>query len=138
MHGYDAIRLRLKRRAGAAAALALAALASPAVAADGTAAGTATGLPVPRFVSLKSDRVNLREGPSKEHRTSWVYQRAGLPVMHAHDEATLEALRDELGSAPWEIGKDGNVRPLDKPGIGVEIDEKFLIAHPVIEGPGYV
>ena len=23
-------------------------------------------------------------------------------------------------------------------GIGVEIDEKFLIAHPVIEGPGYI
>ena len=46
--------------------------------------------------------------------------------------------RDELGSEPWQIGKDGTVRPLDKPGIGVEIDEKFLIAHPVIEGPGYV
>jgi L-alanine-DL-glutamate epimerase-like enolase superfamily enzyme len=30
------------------------------------------------------------------------------------------------------------VRPLDKPGIGVEIDETFLKAHPVIEGPGYV
>jgi L-alanine-DL-glutamate epimerase-like enolase superfamily enzyme len=43
-----------------------------------------------------------------------------------------------LGSEPWKIGKDGCVRPLDKPGIGVEIDEKFLQAHPVIEGPGYV
>jgi D-galactarolactone cycloisomerase len=30
------------------------------------------------------------------------------------------------------------VRPLEGPGIGVEIDEKFLEAHPVIEGPGYV
>src|SRR4030095_7189982 len=46
--------------------------------------------------------------------------------------------RDELGSEPWRIGKDGCVRPLEKPGIGVEIDEKFLLAHPVIEGPGYV
>ena len=42
--------------------------------------GSASGLPVPRYVSLKSDRVNLREGPSKDHRTSWVFQRAGLPV----------------------------------------------------------
>lgn len=39
-----------------------------------------TGLPVPRYVSLKTDRVNLREGPSKDHRTAWVFQRAGLPV----------------------------------------------------------
>ena len=29
-------------------------------------AGSVTGLPVPRYVSLKTDRVNLREGPSKE------------------------------------------------------------------------
>ena len=42
--------------------------------------GSASGLPVPRYVSLKSDHVNLREGPSKDHRTVWVFQRAGLPV----------------------------------------------------------
>jgi SH3-like domain-containing protein len=51
-----------------------------ALAAGGTAQadhiGSASGLPVPRYVSLKSDRVNLREGPSKDHRTVWVFQRA--------------------------------------------------------------
>lgn len=46
--------------------------------------------------------------------------------------------RDVMGSEPWRIGKDGNVLPLEKPGIGVEIDEDFLKAHPAIEGPGYV
>jgi L-alanine-DL-glutamate epimerase-like enolase superfamily enzyme len=46
--------------------------------------------------------------------------------------------RDVMGSEPWAIGKDGNVLPLDRPGIGVEIDEEFLKAHPAIEGPGYV
>jgi D-galactarolactone cycloisomerase len=54
------------------------------------------------------------------------------------DLSVANKFRDELGSPAWEIGQDGNVRPLDKPGIGVEIDEKFLLAHPVIEGPGYV
>jgi L-alanine-DL-glutamate epimerase-like enolase superfamily enzyme len=54
------------------------------------------------------------------------------------DLSVANLFRDELGSEPWKIGKDGCVRPLDKPGIGVEIDEKFLAAHPVIEGPGYV
>ena len=46
--------------------------------------------------------------------------------------------RDELVSRPYELAKDGTVRPLEAPGIGVEVDEKFLAAHPVIEGPGYV
>lgn len=46
--------------------------------------------------------------------------------------------RDELTSTPFELGPDGCVRPLPGPGIGVEVDEDFLAAHPVIEGPGYV
>lgn len=46
--------------------------------------------------------------------------------------------RDVMGSEPWRIGRDGTVLPLDAPGIGVEIDEDFLKAHPAIEGPGYV
>ena len=36
------------------------------------------------------------------------------------------------------IDKDGNVLPLEKPGIGLEVNEEFLAKHPAIEGPGYV
>ena len=57
-------------------------------------AGSVTGLPVPRYVSLKTDRVNLREGPSKEHRTRWVYQRAGLPVEITAEFETWRRVRD--------------------------------------------
>jgi L-alanine-DL-glutamate epimerase-like enolase superfamily enzyme len=46
--------------------------------------------------------------------------------------------RDELTSSPFKIEKDGTVRPLEAPGIGVEVNEDFLKSHPVIEGPGYV
>jgi len=46
--------------------------------------------------------------------------------------------RDALVSEPWRIGGDGCVRPLEQPGIGLEVDEDFLKAHPAIEGPGYV
>jgi L-alanine-DL-glutamate epimerase-like enolase superfamily enzyme len=46
--------------------------------------------------------------------------------------------RDKLVSMPYRVGKDGNVVPLEAPGIGVEVDEGFLKAHPVIEGPAYV
>ena len=46
--------------------------------------------------------------------------------------------RDELVSSPYQVGADGCVRPLDKPGLGLEVNEAFLAAHPVIEGPAYV
>lgn len=46
--------------------------------------------------------------------------------------------RDELTSRPCALGADGYVRPLEGPGLGVEVDEAFLKMHPVIEGPGYV
>jgi SH3-like domain-containing protein len=65
--------------------------------------GTATGLPIPRYVSLKSDRVNLREGPSKDHRTSWVFQRAGLPVEITAEFETWRKIRDSEGSEGWVL-----------------------------------
>jgi L-alanine-DL-glutamate epimerase-like enolase superfamily enzyme len=40
--------------------------------------------------------------------------------------------------APYELDADGCVRPLDRPGIGLEVDEAFIAANPVIEGPGFV
>lgn len=46
--------------------------------------------------------------------------------------------RDAMCSEPWRVGADGCVRPLEQPGLGVEVDEAFLEAHPPIEGPSYV
>ncbi len=46
----------------------------------GPALGQVTKLPVPRFVSLRSDQVNFRAGPGFQYPVNWVYQRAGLPV----------------------------------------------------------
>ena len=46
----------------------------------GPALGQVTKLPVPRFVSLRSDQVNFRAGPGFQYPTAWVYQREGLPV----------------------------------------------------------
>lgn len=67
------------------------------------AVGQVSGLPVPRYVSLKSDRVNLREGPSKEHRTSWVFQRAGLPVEVTAEFETWRRVRDADGTEGWVL-----------------------------------
>ena len=41
---------------------------------------TTSGLPLPRYVSLKSDHVNVRAGPTKYNDVAWVYTRSGLPV----------------------------------------------------------
>ena len=46
--------------------------------------------------------------------------------------------RDRLTSAPYTLDTNGCVAPLEKPGLGVEVDEDFLVKHPVIEGPAYV
>jgi D-galactarolactone cycloisomerase len=46
--------------------------------------------------------------------------------------------RDQLVSTPYEVDGEGRVLPLEGHGIGVELDEQFLKAHPVIEGPAYV
>lgn len=65
--------------------------------------GSASGLPVPRYVSLKSDRVNLREGPSKDHRTIWVFQRAGLPVEITAEFEIWRRVRDSEGAEGWVL-----------------------------------
>lgn len=57
---------------------ALPALVSPAVAARDV--GRSTGLPVPRYVSLRADTVNLRTGPGLRYPIDWVFKRRGLPV----------------------------------------------------------
>ena len=46
-------------------------------------------------------------------------------------------LRDMFGTT-FEIGADGCVEPLDRPGIGLEIDESLFAKYPLIDGPGYV
>jgi SH3-like domain-containing protein len=89
-------------RAWIAGALALAASATVAPAAA-PEARKGTGLQVPRFVSLKTDRVNLREGPSKDHRTAWVFQRAGLPVEIVAEYETWRRIRDAEGTEGWVL-----------------------------------
>lgn len=47
--------------------------------------------------------------------------------------------RDELVSPrPYQLDDEGSVRPLGGPGLGLEVDEGFIRAHPLIDGPSYV
>jgi SH3-like domain-containing protein len=67
------------------------------------AAGT-TGLPVPRFVSLKADRVNLRQGPGTDYPTAWVFRRVGLPVEVIKEFESWRQVRDAEGTTGWVLG----------------------------------
>ena len=60
-----------------------------------------SGLPVPRFVSLKSDRVNVRSGPNKDQDVRWVYTRAGMPVEITAEFENWRRIRDWEGAEGW-------------------------------------
>ncbi len=84
--------------AGLLAAVALSGIADPAWA---QAAKGASGLPLPRFVSLKSKSVNLRVGPSVDYAVSWRYLKPGVPVEIIQEYDNWRRVRDADGTEGW-------------------------------------
>lgn len=66
-----------------------------------TKTGSATGLEVPRFVSLKSAEVNIRTGPGTRYPIVWVYRRQGLPMEIVEEFDQWRKVRDMDGSEGW-------------------------------------
>ena len=60
-----------------------------------------TGLPLPRFVSLKSDKANLRRGPSLDHKIDWVYKRKHLPLKIVSEFGHWRKVTDFEGFTGW-------------------------------------
>jgi D-galactarolactone cycloisomerase len=54
------------------------------------------------------------------------------------DVSKNNLFRDVMVNTPYKVDANGCVRPLEGPGLGLEVDEDFLVKHPVIEGPSYV
>jgi|SRR5688572_2410171 SH3-like domain-containing protein len=79
----------------------LIASALPAGAAGELATGPSSGLPIPRFVSLKPDKVNVRAGPTRHHDVTWQYTRSGLPVEITAESDNWRRIRDWEGSEGW-------------------------------------
>jgi SH3-like domain-containing protein len=86
---------------GALVVAAALACAAPVRAAGEMSAGPKSGLPVPRFVSLKPDRVNVRGGPTRDHEVTFVYTRSGLPVEITAESDNWRRIRDWEGSEGW-------------------------------------
>jgi SH3-like domain-containing protein len=66
--------------------------------------GQVSGLPLPRFVSLKADEVNVRRGPGWDHAVAWVFRRAGLPVEVIAEFDVWRQVRDSEGATGWVLG----------------------------------
>ena len=60
-----------------------------------------TGLPVPRFGSLRYSRVNGRAGPGEDYPVQWTYERSGLPVMVVRESTDWIKIRDPEGDEVW-------------------------------------
>jgi SH3-like domain-containing protein len=91
-----------------------------------------SGLPLPRFVSLKSGRVNSRIGPGVTYAVDWMYLKAGLPVEIIQEFDNWRKVRDADGAegwinqsllssrrtaivTPWQKGKKTQISLLEEP-----------------------
>lgn len=63
--------------------------------------GSASGLPLPRFVSLRADAVNLRVGPGDQYPILWIYHRVGLPVEILREYDVWRLVVDSDGTKGW-------------------------------------
>ena len=68
---------------------------------DEQAGGKPDGLPLPRFVSLRTDPVNLRVGPSARYPIEWIYVRRNLPVEIIAEFDTWRRIKDPAGTEGW-------------------------------------
>ncbi|HEY8573551.1 SH3 domain-containing protein [Phenylobacterium sp.] len=62
---------------------------------------TPSGLPVPRYVTLKFGKVNARAGPGDDHRLLWVYRVKGLPVQVVAETSEWRRVCDPSGGLAW-------------------------------------
>lgn len=60
-----------------------------------------SGLPLPRYVSLRDDVVNMRTGPGVRYPVDWVYRRDRLPVEVIAEFGTWRKVRGPQGTQGW-------------------------------------
>ena len=60
-----------------------------------------SGLPLPRFASLRSDEVNVRTGPATRYPIDWVFKRKAMPVEIVAEFENWRKIRDWQGASGW-------------------------------------
>lgn len=62
---------------------------------------SASGLALPRFVSISGHEVNLRAGPGLQYPIDWVYRLKGLPLEVIAEYKTWRKVQDWDGTQGW-------------------------------------
>lgn len=62
---------------------------------------TPSGLPVPRYVSLKFGEVNARAGPGDDYRLLWTYKARNLPLQVIAETSDWRRVCDPDGGMVW-------------------------------------
>lgn len=60
-----------------------------------------SGLPLPRFVSLRAQIINMRTGPGVRYPVDWVYKRRNMPMEVIAEFRTWRKVRDYQGTEGW-------------------------------------
>ena len=76
---------------------------APANSGSAASAIKTSGLPVPRYVTIRSAEVNARTGPSTKYPIEWVFARRGMPVEVVAEFDTWRRIRDREGSEGWVL-----------------------------------
>lgn len=81
--------------------LALPAAAAETPAPESTASVGGSGLPLPRFVSTRSESVNVRTGPGERYPVKWVLRKQGMPIEITAEYDNWRKVRDWEGTEGW-------------------------------------
>ncbi len=63
--------------------------------------GRVTNLPIPRYVSLKTQEANVRRGPALSHQVDWIFKGQGLPVKVTAEYGHWRRIEDRDGEGGW-------------------------------------
>lgn len=89
-----------------------------------------SGLPVPRYASLKYGEVNGRQGPSLQYPVRWRYERQGLPVLVVRESAEWRMIKDPQGDKVWV-----HERMLGARRTGITAEATHIYANPTNSEP---
>ena len=60
-----------------------------------------TGLPLPRFASLRANKVHLRTGPGKRYPVDWIFVQRNMPIEIVAEFKNWRKVRDWQGTEGW-------------------------------------
>lgn len=63
--------------------------------------GPETGLPLPRYVSLKTSEGRARRGPNRGHRVDWLFTRRDMPLRVTAEFEHWRRVEDLDGEGGW-------------------------------------